>query len=334
MTTPEAQFTLAERLAIAQHVYGIHMDRWARACWKMFNAFAFRAPADVTANQAAQAIAMAAMLLPCHICRGHMQDYVQKFPVPTSSWGALRTWLVTFHNSVSQRTNRPEMKLQDVAAEESQETEQSTLEHWWGFMFAVTALFVPSKDAEAVKAFLRESLPLLPAAARPAAGWEADVTSADALLSSLQQIPSCPHKDRFSFLADYVPPGMLGHQHFPVSENERTELKRLFEVRTKGHKETMKRAFDRVSGASAKPFNSFIEPLAAAGVDATSTDSGSNGGGSGLTGGQIAGIVVACVCFVILLVLLLLIFIKRKPKPKTTSPQNLGSVRRNPGGQQ
>lgn len=283
------QFTTEERAEMSQFFLGIAMDRWARACWRMLNGFVFSSGAHV--EILARLIHSCALILPCPICRTHMQDYLRHNPFPIDMVEKGPQWLVSFHNAVTVRIGGTVMEFDAVLKEVAARPINAHVRDWWEYTFAVATLYEPHTQQTAMLAYWQSSAELLPHILGDAMGRPDTLflESADHMLSALVALPGSPYADRLSALAEFAPPQMLGTV-FPVTPDERAELYRLFRARLQGMKDARQRATERIARVA---------------VVENTLESDTDDGGRSVW--RVLGIVVAVV---VLLVLISLIVIR------------------------
>jgi hypothetical protein len=98
-------------------------DIWGPLVWKLLHAMADlsnRRDVYLLWNQVLRATAT---ILPCELCRVHMNEYIRAHPFVLKNWMALspqiireniRRWINDFHNSVNERLGKPIHELKPL----------------------------------------------------------------------------------------------------------------------------------------------------------------------------------------------------------------------------
>lgn len=84
---------------------------WGPSAWKTLHALAIEADRRKSSTEFYNYIQNLASLLPCEACRGHMQSYLQIYPVPAEN---MFQYTVQFHNHVNKRLGKREVSYEEA----------------------------------------------------------------------------------------------------------------------------------------------------------------------------------------------------------------------------
>lgn len=82
--------------------YLTHMTHWSHACWGWLHS---------CENMNRRTITSLARILPCGMCRHHMQQYLKEHEITEP----VDKWIIDFHNDINIRLHKPLMSYEDVS---------------------------------------------------------------------------------------------------------------------------------------------------------------------------------------------------------------------------
>jgi len=98
-------------------LYNMSKKQWGPPTWSLLHCIALKAKDTMTSSQLEEAKRLIVRIiqnLPCPICSGHAQTYLNRHPFQSvNTLSKLKMYLFDFHNEVNVRTEKPKITYEE-----------------------------------------------------------------------------------------------------------------------------------------------------------------------------------------------------------------------------